>query len=379
MTTPKRHTLRLAALAAALAAVLTVAAPFSDASAKTSTSSSPSSSSSFRPSSSQSMGLTKKSLAPSTGGSQSMGFVKKDIPSDSKPAPTGGSQSMGMVKKDLPGAASPSTAQAAPAAPQPAASSAMGMTKKPVDSPVAATAAPRSAFDQAAAKSLSQQSLARYEADKQRTKLAAQPIDTSSLRSNPAYSSVRSSWRSADDYYAARARHYDVIYHSQPQTVIYVHQSLHPNYGFWDGMFLAMLLSHNSDPGYAEWAYAHRYDPAYQQWHNDAMALSEQNGELRAQIAALDGKVAAMQASSTQPQAANILPPGVDQSVAIAPEAVQADSFAASSTASAMTTPEHHSSAWKWVLAIVLVGGIGYVVIAHGASIWRAILRLAVR
>jgi len=214
---------------------------------------------------------------------------------------------MGFTKPALPGSAPSQPPSAGPSVAK------SGAALPPSGSPL----------DQAATRQSSKAALDRYETEKHQSKYQPSPWDHEAAARDPVYARANSRYRSADDYYAQRDRDLSHLNYRTPQN-IFIYNNMRPNYGFWDGLFLSMLLTHAMEPGYSDWAYAHRQDPAYQQWHQDALTLAEQNGELKAQVAALDNKVSEMQAKGVAPQSADQLPPGVSEAVAVAPTAVVA-------------------------------------------------------
>ena len=127
----------------------------------------------------------------------------------------------------------------------------------------------------------SQKSLASYEAERSKFKTQPPPIDQRTIRSNPVVSSSHVYSRVGYDDVIRRRQ---VIYGSW-NPPIYVYQSA-PYYGSWNSTFLWWALMND-----AAFFHHHNNDPAISAWHNDAMRLSEQNGELKAQIATLDEKV----------------------------------------------------------------------------------------
>ena len=187
--------------------------------------------------------------------------------------------------------------QPAPSAPQ----SSGGYTKPPQpQSKPAAVAAPAPAkapsahakgnrFDQQASRSLqmqkSQASLAAFKAEQSKFKSPPKSADPKSIASNPIVNSTKTYSRTGYD---------DVLKRRQsrlggwnPPVVVY--QSA-PSYGSWDSTFLWWAMMHD-----ASFFHHHRNDPSINEWRKDAMRLAEQNGELKAQVAALDSKVEDLQ------------------------------------------------------------------------------------
>jgi hypothetical protein len=200
---------------------------------------------------------------------------------------------------------------------------------------------------------MSKQALGRYQADQQHYAQPAQPVDAAAARANPALAASRSGWGSADGYYADRDRDLPSFraQASQNTTYVYVMQHSRPNYGSWDTVFLTALVTHAVDSSYYNWAYSHRDDAGYQAWHADQMRLAGENGELRAQMSALDAKVAELQARNAPAQPAAELPPGVTPAIAIAPAAVIADAQDGAGW----------GSHWLlWTIALLTAGGVAF-------------------
>jgi hypothetical protein len=221
--------------------------------------------------------------------------------------------------------------------------------------------------DRAASMSASKGALDRFRTAQAPTSVPAQPVNVAQIRSNPTYAHYRSTWSSADDYWARRDRSVTVyhVYDSNPIWVYSIHHS-RPYYGTWDTMFLTALLMHAADSSYYDWAYAHRYDPAYQQWLADQQANAAHDAALQAQLNALQAHVAQLDAQHAQPQPADQLPQGVDPSAALAPAVVAADATAATSSSAYAPADqqeaqpsEHHGHALLWIgiaCSVLLVG-----------------------
>lgn len=131
----------------------------------------------------------------------------------------------------------------------------------------------------------SQKSLASYEAEKSKFKTPPPPVDKGVLKSNPVVKNSRVYSRSGYDDVIRRRT---TIYGSWHPPVYVYHSA--PYYGSWDSTFLWWALLNDSS-----FFHHHRSDPAITAWHNDAMKLSQENGELKAQIATLDEKVEQME------------------------------------------------------------------------------------
>jgi len=159
----------------------------------------------------------------------------------------------------------------------------------------------------------SQKSLASYEAEKSKFKTPPPPIDSHTIKSNPVVSSSHVYSRVGYDDVIRRRQ---VVYGSW-NPPIYVYQSA-PYYGSWNSTFLWWALIND-----AAFFHHHSSDPAISAWHNDAMRLSQENGELKAQIATLDGKVQQLEKTGV-PRNDKYLPEQVaaDPVVALSAEAI---------------------------------------------------------
>ncbi|KAB2642178.1 MAG: TAXI family TRAP transporter solute-binding subunit [Verrucomicrobia bacterium] len=159
----------------------------------------------------------------------------------------------------------------------------------------------------------SQKSLASYEAEKGKFKTPPPAIDPHAIQSNPVVSS---------SHVYSRVGYDDVIRRRQAvygswHPPIYVYQSA-PYYGSWSSTFLWWALMND-----AMFFHHHSNDPAVSAWHNDAMRLSQENGDLKAQIATLDEKVQQLDKSGP-PRNEKYLPAQVaaDPVVALSAEAI---------------------------------------------------------
>jgi len=130
----------------------------------------------------------------------------------------------------------------------------------------------------------SQKSLASYEAETGKFKTPPPSIGQNTIKSNPV---VSGSHVYSPVGYDDVLRRREVIYGSWNPPV-YVYRSA-PYYGSWSSTFLWWALLND-----AAFFHHHSYDPGIAAWHNDAMRLSQENGDLKAQIATLDEKVQQM-------------------------------------------------------------------------------------
>ena len=175
-------------------------------------------------------------------------------------------------------------------------------------------------FDSKASETLqrqkSQASLAAYEADKKQFKappVAAPKITSSTIKSDPVMSSAKKYGNVG--YNDIQSRRNSRLGNWQRPVYVY---NVAPSYGHWSSDILWWSMIHDSS-----FYYHHQNDPAVQAWHADAMRLAEQNGELKAQLAAMDARVDSMQ---NTPRNAGYLPAQVagDPLVALSKEAIDA-------------------------------------------------------
>jgi hypothetical protein len=208
--------------------------------------------------------------------------------------------------------------------------------------------APADAASGQASRAFSAAALQRFDAEKARSGQPAAPVDPAAARKDQAYASAASGWRSnPDSYLRDRAQAMPRWQASNPGITVIVHE-IQPHYGVYDSLFLtAMFMNASSNASYANWLYSHQGDPWYQQAHDDMVRQAHQNADLRAQLAQADDRVALLRAQNAQAMPSAALPQGVDQSVAFAPEVVQADSLAYATPGS--------SHAWIYITIIVVL------------------------
>jgi TRAP transporter TAXI family solute receptor len=174
-------------------------------------------------------------------------------------------------------------------------------------------------FDQGMTKTLQQQqsaaSLAALKADKAKFKTAPAPVSSSTIKSNPVVSKTK---------VYSRVEYNTVVVHRNsfyggwhPASYAYFGS---PYYGSWDSTFLWWALIHDTS-----FFYHHRSDPSITQWQQDALKLSEQNGELKAEMATLNAKMDEMKGKNIQSDD-KYLPAEVakDPTIALSSEAIEA-------------------------------------------------------
>lgn len=158
-------------------------------------------------------------------------------------------------------------------------------------------------------------SLAALKADKEKFKAPPAPVSASTIKSNPVVSTTK---------VYSRVEYRDVVTHRNTfyggwHAGPYAYYGS-PYYGSWDSTFLWWALAHD-----AQFFYHHRNDPSIAQWRQDALKLSEQNGELKAEMAALNSKLDEMKARN-DPSDDKYLPAEVakDPVIALSSEAIDA-------------------------------------------------------
>jgi hypothetical protein len=118
-------------------------------------------------------------------------------------------------------------------------------------------------------------------------------------------------------YHYRRTVFYDEYGWAPP---VYVY-SMYPRYGLWDATFLAFALDHIAEEQYALVFYHHLQEPEMQQWMEDTRRLSTDNEQLRANLDAMQTKVASLQESGVANDPSYV-PPDV-QDVALSPEVIE--------------------------------------------------------
>lgn len=197
-----------------------------------------------------------------------------------------------------------------------------------------------SALSAASQKQMSASSLQAYQAERTQARTPPMPVNTNQVRNDPVYSSARNSFGgNADTYYRQRTEVYTVYRQRYPDVVV-INQNLRPNYGIYDSGFLTgMVMGYvgSSMIHNATWMAAQQNQPWYPQYRADLERQAQSNAELRAKLAAMDEEIVKLKAQNI-PTTASKLPEGVNPALAIAPEAVIAD------------TPEKSSYWWLWGL-----------------------------
>lgn len=151
------------------------------------------------------------------------------------------------------------------------------------------------------------------------------------------------SYTSRHDYYRARD-----TYYSGYRTPVYINTMPYSSFGMWDVLWLSMILDNMHDRNNAQWMYNHQNDPGVQQYRAEMQKMAAENAEVKAKLTKMDAEMAAMKGQPVDP---NYMVPGVDPSVAMAPDLVESQ------------IPEETSYAWMWWLVF---GGV----LVCGVAIW---------
>jgi len=112
-------------------------------------------------------------------------------------------------------------------------------------------------------------------------------------------------------YYSRRNQYYGSY-----QPPMYVYNSS-PSYGMWDTIFLYSMLSSMNNNNASRFAYNHQNDADYQQWRREADRLSQDNAELRAQLAQIDAGSSTYKGQAINP---DYIPDGIDADIAMSQE-----------------------------------------------------------
>ena len=209
---------------------------------------------------------------------------------------------------------------------------------------------------QAQSRNMSATSLQAYQAERARAQQPPTPVTTQQVRQDPVYTSARSSFGgNADRYYSQRTVVINNYRTTHPEVFSYS-QNLRPNYGIFDSSFLTgMMVGAIGTSLYdrATWMASQQHQPWYPQYRADLERQAGDNADLRARMAEMDREIDALRAQNRVPPTPQALPQGVDPAMAIAPEAVNAD-----------TPPANNGNnrggghTWIWILAGLGILGV---------------------
>jgi len=149
------------------------------------------------------------------------------------------------------------------------------------------------------------------------------PVSSTSGTRTPSSASYKSSYGNRGAY--RRAASYDRStyytrrnqYYGGYNAPSYVYGGS-PSYGMWDTIFLySMLSSMNHNSHASSFAYNHQNDADYRAWRREADKLSQDNAELRAQLAQMDAGSTKMNGKPVDP---DYIPKGIDADIAMSQE-----------------------------------------------------------
>jgi hypothetical protein len=205
-------------------------------------------------------------------------------------------------------------------------------------------AAPNTALNDAARRSMSANSLEQYRRERAESKSPPRPVQAQEVRKDPTYNQTRDRYGSVDEYMRQRQRHVEDLRRRAPDAYRYS-RDMSPNYGMYDSSFLMGLIlgSIGSSSSNAAWLDSQRDQDWYRQWRLDMERRATDDADLRSRIDAMDREME-RQRSLPAPATAATLPEGVPNSLAIAPEAM----------ITAETTDKRGFS-WGWIMLIGLI------------------------
>ena len=202
---------------------------------------------------------------------------------------------------------------------------------------------------------MSNDALNQYKAERSTTNLnPPRPVDVEAIRRDPGFAAATNRYGSVNSYMAARQTNINIYRSAHPDVYIYS-SHISPNYGPYDSGFLVGLVLGIGDANAnAAWLYAHQSDPWYAEWHADLLRQAQNDAALQARLDAQAVTLATLKASGAVPNS-SALPPGVDASVAIAPEAMIAQ---ASVDQESSDASESHWGRNIGIILVLLVGGV---------------------
>lgn len=184
-----------------------------------------------------------------------------------------------------------------------------------------------SAVTNAQQRSMSTDSYRAYQAERAAAQRPPTPVSTNEVRRDPVFTSARTTYGGdTDRYMRERQTNYSAYRRDNPQVFV-ITQDMRPNYGMYDSGFLTgmMLGSIGQQAQNAAWLAAQQNQPWYPAYRADLERQARDNAELRSRMAAMDAEMATLRQNG-QVRPVTSLPAGIDASVALAPEAVIADS-----------------------------------------------------
>lgn len=205
---------------------------------------------------------------------------------------------------------------------------------------------------QAQARNMSASSLQAYQAERARAQQPPTPVTTQQVRQDPVYASARTSFGgNADRYYTQRTTVINNYRTAHPEVFTYS-QNMRPNYGIFDSSFLTgMVVGAIGTSLYdrATWMASQQHQPWYPQYRADLERQARDNADLRARLDEMDREISNIRAQGKVPQQPQALPQGVDPTMAIAPEAVNADA----------ASKANGGGGYMWIWIILGLGAMG--------------------
>ncbi len=132
---------------------------------------------------------------------------------------------------------------------------------------------------------------------------------------SPAYRPLFTKVRIVPATYHYRREVFYAHYNYMPPPYVY---RMYPVYGVWDSTFLSFMLDHINEQQYALMYYNHQNEDAMQQWRAELDQMAVDNEDLKAQLAAMDTKMASLQGTPIDPSYV----PEDAQDIALAPEVI---------------------------------------------------------
>jgi hypothetical protein len=149
------------------------------------------------------------------------------------------------------------------------------------------------------------------------------PTQTASLgASKPTTSSYKKTYGNSGAYRRAASQNRSTYYsrrnsyYSGYNAPSYVYYGS-PSYGMWDTIFLYSMLSSMNNHNASNFAYNHQNDADYRAWRREADKLSQDNAELRAQLAQMDAGASKLKGKPVDP---DYIPDGIDADIAMSQE-----------------------------------------------------------
>jgi len=215
---------------------------------------------------------------------------------------------------------------------------------------------PQGAMAQAQARNMSASSLQAYQAERSRAQQPPTPVTPQQVLKDPVYANARTSFGgNPDRYWSQRTNTINNYRTAHPEVFTYS-QNMRPNYGIFDSSFLTGMMVGAIGTGLhdrATWMASQQHQPWYPQYRADLEQQAKDNAELRARLDEMDREINIIRAQNKVPQQPQNLPQGVDPTMAISPEAVNADA----------ASKINRGSGYIWAWIIIGLGITGAVIV----------------